>query len=205
MIQKHQRIVRSLCLSAAIAAVYAVLTLSLPVLSYGPVQLRLAEALTVLAWFCPEAIPGLTLGCFLSNLLGSPYVLDWVFGTLATLLAALWTSRMPKRWMAPIPPVVCNMVIVGAEIAWFETGFGPGFAARLALERCDRWHGRGLGLLCFGDPAAAGAAQNPAAAKAAHLTPYNLWDGRRPGGPVRRCGLPGNHRESFLTLEKKLV
>lgn len=81
MIQKHQRIVRSLCLSAAIAAVYAVLTLSLPVLSYGPVQLRLAEALTVLAWFCPEAIPGLTLGCFLSNLLGSPYVLDWVFGT----------------------------------------------------------------------------------------------------------------------------
>lgn len=92
-------------------------------------QLRLAEALTVLAWFCPEAIPGLTLGCFLSNLLGSPYVLDWVFGTLATLLAALWTSRMPKRWMAPIPPVVCNMVIVGAEIAWFETGFGPGFAA----------------------------------------------------------------------------
>ena len=111
MIYKRQRLVRSLCLSAAIAAVYAVLTLTLPVPAYGPVQLRMAEALTVLAWFCPEAIAGLTLGCFLSNLLGSPYVLDWIFGTLATFLAALWTARAPKRWMAPIPPVVCNMVI----------------------------------------------------------------------------------------------
>ena len=129
MIEKRQQVTRSLCLSAAIAAVYAILTLVLPVPAYGPVQLRLAEALTVLAWFCPEAITGLTLGCFLSNLLGSPYVLDWIFGTLATFWAALWTARMPKRWMAPIPPVVCNMVIVGAEIAWFEVGFGPGFAA----------------------------------------------------------------------------
>lgn len=124
---KHQTLTRSLCLTAAIAAVYAVLTLSLPIFSYGPVQLRLAEALTVLTWFCPEAVVGLTLGCFISNLLGSPYVLDWIFGTLATLLAALWTARMPKRWMAPIPPIVCNMVIVGAEIAWSETGFGAGF------------------------------------------------------------------------------
>ena len=140
MFAKPQRPVRSLCLMAAIAAVYAVLTLSLPVLSYGPVQLRLAEALTVLAFLCPEAIVGLTLGCFLSNLLGSPYVLDWVFGTLATLIAALWTSRMPKQWMAPIPPVVCNMVIVGAEIAWFETGFGPGFPAAWA------WNGFTVGI-----------------------------------------------------------
>ena len=89
MFARPRRPVRSLCLMAAIAAIYAALTLSLPVLSYGPVQLRLAEALTVLAFLCPEAIVGLTLGCFLSNLLGSPYVLDWVFGTLATLIAAL--------------------------------------------------------------------------------------------------------------------
>lgn len=129
MYDNHRGFARSLCLSAVIAAVYAVLTLSLPVLAYGPVQLRLAEALTVLAWFCPEAVVGLTVGCFISNLLGSPYVLDWVFGTLATLLAALWTARMPKRWMAPIPPIVCNMLIVGAEIAWFQVGFGAGFPA----------------------------------------------------------------------------
>lgn len=124
---KQQDLIRRLCLGAAIAALYAVLTLSLPVLSYGPIQFRFAEALTVLAWFCPEAVAGLTIGCLISNLLGSPYVLDWVFGTLATFFAALWTLQMPKRWMACIPPVVCNMVIVGAEIAWFQTGFGPGF------------------------------------------------------------------------------
>ena len=157
MIYKRQRLVRSLCLSAAIAAVYAVLTLTLPVPAYGPVQLRMAEALTVLAWFCPEAIAGLTLGCFLSNLLGSPYVLDWIFGTLATFLAALWTARAPKRWMAPIPPVVCNMVIVGAEIAWFE----------VALERRHRGHRRGAGLLRPGDASAAGPAQNPAVSRPA--------------------------------------
>jgi uncharacterized membrane protein len=128
MIRKHQQLTRSLCLSGAIAALYAALTLALPVLSYGPVQLRFAEALTVLPWLCPAAIPGLAVGCFVSNLLGSPYVLDWVFGTLATLLAALWTARVPKVWMAPIPPILCNMVIVGGEIAWFEAGFGPAFA-----------------------------------------------------------------------------
>lgn len=129
-----------LCFGAAIAALYTALTLSLPILSYGPVQLRLAEAMTVLAWLCPEAGLGLTLGCFLSNLLGSPYVLDWLFGTLATALAALWTAHVPKRWMTPIPPVLCNMVIVGAEIAWVETGFSAGFAAAWL------WNGVTVGL-----------------------------------------------------------
>lgn len=121
--------VKSVCLSAVIAALYAVLTLALPMLSYGPVQIRFAEALTVLPFFFPEAIPGLAVGCFLANLIGSPYVLDWVFGTLATLLAAIWTSRVKSPWLAPLPPVVCNIVIVGAEIAWSETGFHPGFGA----------------------------------------------------------------------------
>lgn len=51
----------------------------------------------MLPFFFPEAIPGLAVGCFLSNLLGSPYVLDWIFGTLATLLAAIWTSRIKHR------------------------------------------------------------------------------------------------------------
>ena len=114
---KQQNQMAKLCLGAVIAALYTVLTLALPVLSFGPVQFRLAEGMTVLAWLCPEAIPGLTLGCFLSNLIGSPYALDWIMGTLATFIAALWTARVSKRWMAPIPPVLCNMVIIGAEIA----------------------------------------------------------------------------------------
>ena len=99
---KQRNQMARLCLGAVIAALYTVLTLALPVLSFGPIQFRLAEGMTVLAWLCPEAIPGLTLGCFLSNLIGSPYALDWIMGTLATLIAALWTAHVPKRWMAPI-------------------------------------------------------------------------------------------------------
>lgn len=110
---------RQLATAGIIAAVYAGLTLLLPIPQYGGVQLRVAEAMTVLPFLIPEAIPGLAVGCFLANLLGSPYVLDWVFGTLATLLAAIWTSKLKNRWLAPLPPVLCNAVIVGAEIAWF--------------------------------------------------------------------------------------
>lgn len=118
---------KDLTLAAAIAAIYAVLTLTLPIPQYGGVQLRVAEAMTVLPFLFPAAVPGLTLGCFLANLLGSPMVLDWVVGTLATLLAALWTRRMPNRWLAALPPVICNAVIVGAEIAWFEVRDGNAF------------------------------------------------------------------------------
>ncbi|MCD8145474.1 MAG: QueT transporter family protein [Oscillospiraceae bacterium] len=111
--RKLQRI----CLAAVVAALYTVLTLMLPMLSYGPVQIRFSEALTILPFLFPETIPGLAVGCFLSNLIGSPYPLDWVFGTLATLVAAIWTSRCRHRWFAPLPPVIANAVIIGAEIA----------------------------------------------------------------------------------------
>ena len=158
---KQQNQMAKLCLGAVIAALYTVLTLALPVLSFGPVQFRLAEGMTVLAWLCPEAIPGLTLGCFLSNLIGSPYALDWIMGTLATFIAALWTARVSKRWMAPIPPVLCNMVIVGAEIAWFETN---GLFRRLGVERPHRRHWRSGRLRPGGDAAAAGAAPYPSSA-----------------------------------------
>ena len=108
-----------LALAGIIAGIYAGLTLLLPIPQYLGVQFRIAEAMTVLPCLCPAAIPGLTIGCFLANLLGSPMVMDWVFGTVATLLAALWTSRLKNRYLAPLPPVICNAVIVGAEIAWF--------------------------------------------------------------------------------------
>mgnify|MGYP001157442239 CR=1 FL=1 len=125
---------KQLTTAAVIAAVYAALTLLLPVPQYGGVQLRVAEAMTVLPFFFPEAIPGLTVGCFLANLLGSPYMLDWIFGTLATLIAAIWTSKLHHRALAPVPPVVCNMVIVGAEIAYFATLDGAAFWPAYALN-----------------------------------------------------------------------
>ena len=132
--------IRSITLSAVIAAVYAALTMTLPMLSYGPVQLRFSEALTVLPFFLPEAVPGLFLGCVIANLFSPFGIADVIFGSVATLLAALWTSKLKNPWLAPLPPVISNTVIIGAEIAWFETSFGPGFAASWA------WNGFTVGI-----------------------------------------------------------
>ena len=137
--QKSKFSVRSLALSGIIAAIYAGLTLLLPIPQYGGVQLRVAEAMTLLPFLVPEAALGLTVGCFLANLLGSPYVLDWVFGTLATFLAAVITRRMPNKWLAALPPVICNAVIVGAEIAYFAVLDGSAF-----------WPAYGLNALTVG-------------------------------------------------------
>ncbi len=117
---------RDLTFAAMLAALYAALTLALPALSYGPVQIRFSEALTVLPFLYPVATPGLFVGCIIANLF-SPYPLDILFGSLATLLACLWTQSLKNRWLAPLPPVLCNAVIIGAEIAWFEGGFTPAF------------------------------------------------------------------------------
>lgn len=119
--------IRRLAAAGLIAAIYTTATLLLPIPQYLGVQFRVAEAMTVLPFLFPEAIPGLVVGCFLANLLGSPIMLDWVFGTLATLLAALWTRRMPNPWLAALPPVLCNALIVGAEIAWFSVQDGAAF------------------------------------------------------------------------------
>jgi uncharacterized membrane protein len=138
---------RQLATAGIIAAIYAVLTLFLPIPQYGAIQLRVAEAMTVLPFLFPEAIPGLAVGCFLANLLGSPYVLDWVFGTLATLLAAIWTSKVKNRYLAPLPPVVCNAVIVGAEIAYFATLDGEAFWPAYAFNAVTV--GLGEAVACY--------------------------------------------------------
>lgn len=119
--------IRDLTLAAMLAAVYAALTMGLPVPQYVGIQIRFAEALTVLPFCFPAATPGLFVGCLIANLL-SPYgPLDVVAGSAATLLACLWTQNMKNRWLAPLPPVVCNAVIVGAVIAFSEAGAGAAF------------------------------------------------------------------------------
>ena len=127
---------RQMATAGIIAGIYAGLTLILPIPQYHGVQLRIAEAMTLLPFLFPEAIPGLAVGCFLANLLGSPFMLDWIFGTLATLLAALWTRQMPNKWLAALPPVLCNAAIVGAEAAYFTVldggAFGPAYALNAA-------------------------------------------------------------------------
>lgn len=112
---------RSICLSAIIAALYAALTLAFQPISYGAVQCRISEALTLLPAIFPQAIPGLTLGCLISNLfnpLGAT-VYDIVFGTLATLIASILTWRIRGNLLVKaLPPVLCNAVIVGLVLTY---------------------------------------------------------------------------------------
>ena len=106
---------RRLVRGALIAAVYAVLCAALLPISYGEVQFRVSEALTVLPILLPEAVPGLFVGCLLANLIGGAGILDIVFGSLATLLAAALTyalRRLPV-WVAVLPVVVINGLVVG--------------------------------------------------------------------------------------------
>jgi len=114
---------RQLAIAGLIAALYAVLSYfsSIFGVAFGPIQCRFSEALCVLPILTPAAVPGLFLGCLIANLL-SPYgALDIIFGSLATLLAAIWTSKVKRPAFAAVPPVVCNAVIVGAVISVQQT------------------------------------------------------------------------------------
>ena len=131
--------VRFLVQAAMIAALYTVLTLVAAMLNwaYGPVQFRFSEAMTVLPMFTPAAIPGIAVGCFLSNVWSNMGVMDMIFGTLATLLAAVATRAARHvrvkgiPVLAPLPPVVCNALIVGLEITLVSPGgfLWPAFLA----------------------------------------------------------------------------
>lgn len=104
---------RYLAESAMIAAIYVVLVMIFQPISFGPIQFRIAEALTVLPFFTPAGIPGVTIGCLLANILGGANIFDILFGTLATLIGAIG-SRMLRsnKWLVPIPPIAANTIIV---------------------------------------------------------------------------------------------
>lgn len=124
--------VRDLTLAAMVAALYAVMGYfgSIFGLTFGPVQCRFAEALTVLPFVFPAAAPGLVVGCFLTNLLSLYGPLDVVFGTLATAIAAWLTMKTPRWYLAALPPILVNAVILPPIWAWTEVGaVNPAFWA----------------------------------------------------------------------------
>ncbi len=110
---------------AVIAALYTVLTYAAASLNlaYGAVQFRFSEALTVLPVFTPAAIPGLALGCLLSNLMSPLGIVDWIFGTGATLLAAILSYMLRNicvkgvPLLSLLPPAICNALIIGWEVS----------------------------------------------------------------------------------------
>ena len=161
---------RQITTAALIGGIYVALSYfgNIFGLTYGPIQCRFSEALTVLPFLNPLATWGLFVGCIISNIL-SPYGLpDLIFGSLATLLAGLLTARCKSKWLAPLPPVICNGILVGGLISYQEVGFTAAFtgtflfnAATVALGELLVCYVLGLPLLSlmtrtkvFGSPAA---------------------------------------------------
>ena len=113
-----------LCQAALVAALYVVLTYVARLfgLDSGVIQLRFSEALCVLPIFLPAAIPGLYIGCLISNLLMNAVWMDVLVGPLATLLGALGTYALRRHvWIAPLPPVLANTLLIPPVLAF---GYG---------------------------------------------------------------------------------
>ncbi|HWR18520.1 MAG TPA: QueT transporter family protein [Clostridia bacterium] len=138
--------VKSIVRGALIGALYVLLTLVVQPISSGLMQLRVSEALSVLPYFTPAAVPGLFIGCFVANLImGSP-IWDVVFGSLATLLAAAATYGIKKaglsKWLAPLPAVLINAVIVGYILTYvYEVG--------VPFEISALYVGAGQAISCY--------------------------------------------------------
>jgi len=109
--------VRKLVMAAAVAAMYAVLTVILAPFSFGVVQVRISEALTVLPAVSPVAIWGIFVGCLIANIYTGS-IIDIIFGSLTTLAAGILTYKLRKsKWLVPLPPVLLNAVIVGGYLS----------------------------------------------------------------------------------------
>lgn len=140
---------RNVALSGVIAAVYAVLTFLViqvgSIFSWGPVQLRLSEALTVLACLTPAAVPGLAIGAALANLtsvasMGAVGLLDVVFGSLGTLLGAAWSWRFRRRTgVALLGPVIFNALIVPAYLPAMLKAAGVGEIPLFGISLASSW------------------------------------------------------------------
>ena len=155
---------RTIVRCALIASLYTAVSLVLAPIAFGAVQARVSEAFTLLPVLVPDAVVGVTLGCFLTNLVGVFTganvlgALDIVFGTAATLTAALCTRRLAHVRLrglpvaAAVPPVLINAVVVGAELAW---AFGPRTFARSFASGRRCCAGRALLLLRAGPAAGA--------------------------------------------------
>ena len=105
--------------AAIVAALYVVL--SLLTIYFGPVQIRFSEALCILPYFMPAAVPGLFIGCILANIFMGCAVWDVIFGSVATLIGAIIASKIKNKYLLPLPNVIANTIIVPFIIMWVYT------------------------------------------------------------------------------------
>ncbi len=118
---------RSIAITAIVAALYATITITLSFISYGPIQFRLAEIMTLLPLLNKKYILGLTLGCFLANVLGTYGVVDTIFGTIATFISVylvyltgkLMKDKKSKVLISSLWPTIVNAIIIGIELKVF--------------------------------------------------------------------------------------
>ena len=138
--------ISKLVFSAVIAAIYTVLTLLLAPISYGQIQVRVSESLTLLPFLSSYSIWGVFLGCIISNLIGGNGIIDVVFGSLATLIAAILTYYIGKsnlkfkKYLAPLPPIIINAVVIG---------FILNYTLKLPLLLSIIWVGLGEAIYCY--------------------------------------------------------
>ncbi len=136
--------------AAAIAAIYVVLTLVFAPFSYGEIQVRISEALTILPYFTPAAVPGLFIGCLIANILGGAILPDIIFGSLATLVGAVISYALRRnKFLVPIPPIVANTLVVPFVLRY---GYGvesaiPFMMATVGIGEIISCGILGLGLL----------------------------------------------------------
>ena len=157
-VEKGKRINRMthfLTRAAIVAALYTAVTLVVYPFSFGALQIRISEALTILPFYMPEVILGLFIGCIISNMFSTNIIiLDVIFGSIATLLAALLTylcSKLGKKgkWLAPLPPVIINAIIIGLVLALTTTAAGEGSFYTVFLYNCCTV-GVGQLVACYG-------------------------------------------------------
>lgn len=144
LVHDRKRLTKFIAQASIIAALYATLTVIIMPLSYGVMQLRVAEALTVLPVFTPAAIPGLFVGCIIANLVSPVGLIDVVVGSSATLIASIFTYKLrAHRLIAFFPPVLFNAVFVGWELYYF-------YNVDFSLIACMLWVGLGQAGACYG-------------------------------------------------------
>lgn len=147
---------RQMVYGAAIAAIYVVLTMIFQPISFGPIQFRISEALCVLPYFTPAAVPGVFIGCLISNVLGGAVIMDVVFGSLATLIGAIGSRLLREnRYLVSLPPIVSNTLIIpwvlkyaygAGDMIWFmmiTVGIGEilaiGVLGQLLITALDKY------------------------------------------------------------------
>ena len=136
--------------AAMIAAIYVVLVFAFQPISFSQIQFRIAESLTILPFFTPAAIPGVTIGCLLGNLLGGADLLDIVFGTLASLIGAFGSYALRKhKFLVPLPPIIANAIIIPwvLRFAYFESAPIPLMMATVGIGQVISCGVLGLALL----------------------------------------------------------